>query len=139
MIFTLNLSNEITYKKSDLKFSDIYAFPAGSETCFAYKYYLEDVLLEKELLWSGSREPLSPREKELVEAGFPIAARDEEDLSLPSGKYQLLQTLPLENSSELDRLLLPFTLQGGDGVVYVRFFRENEIETVMQLFFPIQS
>ncbi len=139
MIFTLNLSNEITYKESDIHFDDIYAYPAGSETCFAYRFFLNDVLLEKELLWSGSRAPLSKREKDIVEAGFPLGPREEETLSIPAGKYQMMQTIPVEKSSQLDSIVLPFIAQNGDSVVFIRFFRENEIETVMQLFFPIQG
>lgn len=139
MIFTLNLSNEITYKESNIRFDDIYSYPAGSETCFAYRFHMDDVLLKKELLWSGSRAPLTKREKDLIEAGFPLGPRDGEDLSIPEGKYQMMQTIPVEKCSELDPLVLPFIAQNGDGTVFVRFFRENEIETVMQLFFPIKG
>jgi len=100
---------------------------------------MDDVLLKKELLWSGSRAPLTKREKNLIEAGFPLEPREGEDLSIPDGKYQMLQTIPVEKSSALDPLVLPFIAQNGDGTVFVRFFRENEIETVMQLFFPIKG
>ena len=52
MIFSLNLTHEITYKEEEINFSTIDDMAIGSETCFCYHFYFEDVFLKADLIWS---------------------------------------------------------------------------------------
>lgn len=138
MIFNLNLTTELTYRPDTCSFKDIYSSgKAGSEECFYCHYSFEDVLLQIDILWSGSRAPYTDREKKIIESGLPVPPRDDEKLFIPKGAYRLLQTLPVETLDELKKVLLPFTAEQQDGYFYLRFYRESEIECVMQLFFPV--
>lgn len=136
MIFTLNLSHEITYKEETIYFDTIEGLAVGSETCFCYHFYFDDVCLRTDLIWSGSRKPLTKKEKDIIESGFPPLPRDDENLFIPVGRYSLLQTLPVSDKSKLTRVILPFTSKKQEGKLYVRFIKENVLECVMQLFFP---
>lgn len=136
MIFSLNLTHEITYKEEEINFSTIDDMAIGSETCFCYHFYFEDVFLKTDLIWSGTRKPLTKKEKEIIESGFPPIPRDDEHLFIPVGKYSLLQTIPFDDKSKLIRSILPFTSKKQEGKLYVRFVKENVLECVMQLFFP---
>ena len=77
-----------------------------------------------------------PKEKDIIESGFPPLPRDDEHLFIPVGRYSLLQTVPAVSEGELSRHILPFSASRQEGTVYVRFIKENELECVMQLFFP---
>lgn len=136
MIFTLNLSHEITYKEETIYFDTIEGLDIGSETCFCYHFYFDDVCLRTDLIWSGSKKPLTKKEKDIIESGFPPLPRDDENLFIPVGRYSLLQTLPVSDKSKLTRVILPFTSKKQEGKLYVRFIKENVLECVMQLFFP---
>lgn len=136
MIFSLTLSYELTYREDAVSFETIDSMPVGSETCFAYDFRFDDVFIRTDLIWSGTRKPLTKKEKEIIESGFPPLPREDEHLFIPEGKYALLQSVPVSRESELARHILPFTSTRQEGRVYVRFIKENELECVMQLFFP---
>ena len=136
MIFTLNLSHEITYKEETIDFSTIDNMDVGSETCFCYHYYFDDVFLKTDLIWSGTRKPLTKKEKDIIESGFPPLPRDDENLFIPVGRYSLLQTIPVSDKAMLTKSILPFKTKKQEGKVYVRFVKGNVLECVMQLFFP---
>lgn len=136
MIFNLNLSNELTYYPEECSFRTIYDKEKGSEVCFHYHYSFEDVLLNIKRVWSGAKLPFTSKEKEIIEAGLPLPPKDNETLYIPTGKYKLMQSVPIESEAELRRILLPFTVSEQEGDFYLRFIKESEIECVMQLFFP---
>ena len=136
MVFSLNLSYELTYREAPVNFETIDSLPVGSETCFRYHFFFDDVFIRTKLIWSGTRKPLSKKEKDIIESGFPPLPRDDEHLFIPVGRYSMLQTVPAVSEGELSRHILPFSASRQEGTVYVRFIKENELECVMQLFFP---
>ena len=78
----------------------------------------------------------TPEEKKLIEAGFPAPERAGYSLQLPQGNYQMLQTMPAGTIQELKPVLASSLATRLEGLLYVRFFKENDFETVMQIFSP---
>ena len=94
------------------------------------------MFLNLEKLWSGLRTPFTDEEKKLIEAGFPAPERAGYGLQLPQGNYQMLQTIPAGTIQELKPVLASSLATRLEDLVYVRFFKENDFETVMQIFSP---
>ncbi len=135
MLFSLTLSNAISYKKTEKKESAIYCMERGSELCICLHCFYSDVIFKKEEVWRGERSAYTEEEKRLVESGVRPPEREGYDLSIPEGFYTVYQGLPCEGK-ELDRLI--FSLAGvmSDTLIYARLYRENDFETVFQLFLP---
>lgn len=136
MLFRLSLEQAITYEEGDYSFRDIDNAEAGSDLCFCFRYRYDDVFLNLEKLWSGLRTPFTDEEKKLIEAGFPAPERAGYGLQLPQGNYQMLQTIPAGTIQELKPVLASSLATRLEGLLYVRFFKENDFETVMQIFSP---
>lgn len=138
MLFTVNLASPLTYKAEDNDFSSIHSRPAGSELCYCYRFYYEnDALFALEKLWSGSRTPLSDEEKNVIESGLPALPRPGYDRTVAPGRYRMLQTVPAEDEAMLRKAAFCAAADKREGLMYVRFFKENEFETVMQIFIPL--
>ena len=76
-------------------------------------------------------------EKQKIENGEMPERKEREDFLIPSGMY-LFEQLPfLPDEKDLPRILLPY-ISREDMRVYVRIYKENVLETVMQLLFPIE-
>lgn len=138
----LTLQQPITYKQSEKDFdliaSTFHSRPIGSDACICFHYQVADETLKIDTIWCGEKDPFSVEEKQAIEAGHPIAPRAEETLSLPPGPYTFDQCIPLESLTDIPAFLLPYIMQNGmmAGDVYIRFFKENILEEIMQCFFP---
>ncbi len=137
MLFTLNLAHALEYRADDVDLTSIDDMPIGAETCFAYTFSYDDVIFRMERGWSGSREPFTAQEKAIVEAGEVLPHRPGHDLVIPTGRYRLLQTIPVTDEASLRRTAMPFAGTEASGRLYVRLLKENAFECVMQLFLAI--
>ena len=110
MLFSLNLSNPISYIRQDHGLGDILDMIPGSEVCFCYDFGYDDVIFRISRRWSAFRAPYSDDEKRIIEAGGIPPERCGYGLSIPAGDYSLLQ---------YGRTMMP------DIAVLVRLFRDN--------------
>lgn len=137
----LNLFNPLTYKREEFTFNSllkkILLSPKGSDSFILYSFSYEDCGCTFKKLDSGFKTPLTHEEKERIESGHTPIIRDDEDTSIPSGKY-LFEQYPDLSEEEL----LPITFasitaaKGGEDILYIRLYKENELECVMQAFRP---
>lgn len=58
-------------------------------------------------------------------------------ISLGEGSYLFSQMPVAESAADTTRLLMPFLRNSMKGKVYVRLYKENMLECVMQFFLPI--
>lgn len=134
MLFSLTLQNPIAYRQAEHCLDDIFNLPAGSEICFCFSFHYEDVIFTLEPLWSGEREPATEEEKKMIEKGLPVPPRPGHDRSIPPGRYILVQTLPSQTMEELRLACFQAAGTMRSGCIHVRYLKENDFETVMQLF-----
>ena len=137
MLFTLNLSHPITYRPQEHHAGEIFTLKKGSEFTFCCRYRYEDVFLTLEKKWCGFRSPYTQKEKEMVEDGLTPPPRDGYTLSIPEGKYSLLQIPAPEDEKDILRQARTLPVSKSEGVLYIRFFKENDFESVMQIFLPL--
>ena len=137
MLFTLNLSHPITYRPQEHHAGEIFTLEKGSEFTFCCRYRYEDVFLTLEKKWCGFRSPYTQKEKEMVEDGLTPPPRDGYTLSIPEGKYSLLQIPAPEDEKEILRQARTLPVSKSEGDLYIRFFKENDFESVMQIFLPL--
>jgi len=135
----LTLSNSLTYKETNLSYKTsldtIYSSEIGTDHILYYHYEIEDEKVVLKLIASGVKAPLSQEEKDTIESGLEPLKREEEKLIVAKGSYYFVQTSPAENE-ELLAFLLFAESQSSSGKVYIRFFKENQLEVVMQFLFP---
>ncbi len=135
----LTLVYPLTYtpndKSYDLALKEIYKAPIGTDMIFSYSYEIEDENILFSPLSSGEKAPLSQEEKTVIEQGLPPLKRDGELPFLKSGRYTFSQLPPAESESELP-LLIYGECENNKGEVFIRLFKENTIEVIMQFFFP---
>lgn len=139
LVMNLTLSNSLTYKETNLSYKTsldtIYSSKIGSDHILYYYYEIEDEKVVLKLIASGVKAPLSQEEKDTIESGLEPLKREEEKLIVAKGSYYFVQTSPAENE-ELLAFLLFAESQSSSGKVYIRFFKENQLEVVMQFLFP---
>ena len=82
------------------------------------------------------KDPYTEDERKRIERGESIEQKDDETFVIPDGPYIFEQIPFLPEERELIRVLLPY-LSKTETEVYVRIYKENMLETVMQLLFPI--
>lgn len=139
LVMNLTLSNSLTYKETNLSYKTsldtIYSSEIGTDHILYYHYEIEDEKIVLKLIASGIKTPLSQEEKDTIESGLEPLKREEEKLIVKNGSYYFVQTSPVENE-ELLAFLLFTESQSSSGKVYIRFFKENQLEVVMQFLFP---
>lgn len=136
MLFSVTLSNPISYIAAEHGFTDIEAMAPGSEVCFRYDFGYDDVIFRIDRRWSAYRAPFNEDEKRIIEAGGIPEDRAGYDLSIPSGHYSLLQTLPAQDEASLRTAAMSVAGTSRAGTLYVRFLKESPLECVMQIFVP---
>ena len=136
MLFSLNLSNPISYIRQDHGLGDILDMIPGSEVCFCYDFDYDDVIFRISRRWSAFRAPYSDDEKRIIEAGGIPPERSGYGLSIPAGDYSLLQTVPVDDEKELRSVAMTIAGRYRCGTMYVRMLKENPLECVMQIFVP---
>ena len=137
----LNLFNPLTYKREDFSFNEllkkILLSEKGSDSFILYRFSYNDTGCTFTRIDSGFKTPLTEQEKERIESGRSPMIREDEDTSIPEGRYYFEQYPDLSEEE-----LLPFTFasitaaKGGEDRLYVRLYKENELECVMQAFRP---
>lgn len=139
LVMNLTLSNSLTYKETNLSYKTsldtIYSSEIGTDHILYYHYEIEDEKVVLKLIASGVKTPLSQEEKDTIESGLEPLKREEEKLIVAKGSYYFVQTSPVEDE-ELLAFLLFAESQSSSGKVYIRFFKENQLEVVMQFLFP---
>ncbi len=130
-IFKLTLSSPVYYIKTDKSFSslfeDLFKKERGYDFALLYEFYINDEVLHLSLIDKGIHEHAHTLEEE----------KDPDPgntFSIQKGDYIFTQTIPLERESDIKRSLLPLIGNLKKGKAYIRFFKENQFETVMQFF-----
>ena len=85
-------------------------------------------------LHSGERNGYTEEDRKRIEAGLSPIRKPEETCSIPSGRYLFEQFPAAFSSSDIPRLLLPYATKSGQ--IYIRFFKESILESVMQFMIP---
>ena len=131
----LNLISAMHYRPSektlDGLLAGIDAEERGYDAFIGYSLSFSGDSLSIIQVESGEKAPYSEEERSLIEQGTDIGARDGETISIPSGSYEFIQLPVLFSEKELPKLVLPFSAHARK--IYVRLFKENMLETVMQL------
>jgi hypothetical protein len=135
----LTLSNPLTYRSSDHGYDSavkaVYHADTGTDAVLLYNYEIRDESVYLSLSGAGMKTPLSDKEKKVIESGLTPLVREEEDFFIPAGTYSFSQMAPVEAKSDLP-LLIYADCTKDKGKVYIRLFKENAFETVMQFLFP---
>ena len=134
----LNLIDPLWYIPSDKTFDGIMEALSSAERGYdafvLYSLSLSEDAMVLEKAAAGERNGYSEENRKRIEAGLsPIRSVDETE-SIPSGRYLFEQFPAAFQASDLPRLLLPYATQPGR--VYVRFFKESVLESVMQFMIP---
>ena len=130
----LNLISAMHYRPSektlDGLLAGIDAEERGYDAFIGYSLSFSGDSLSIIQVESGEKAPYSEEERSLIEQGTDIGARDGETISIPAGTYEFMQLPAVFTQSDLPRLLLPYATHARKA--YVRIFKENILETVMQ-------
>lgn len=137
----LNLFNPLTYKREDFSFNQmlkkILLSEKGSDSFILYSFSYSDDGCRLKKLDSGFKTPLTDKEKERIESGHSPIIREDENTSIPEGKYYFEQYPDLSEEELLPLTFASITAaKGGEDRLYVRLYKENELECVMQAFRP---
>ncbi len=134
----LNLIDPLCYIPSEKTFDDIMAALStaerGYDAFILYRLSLSDDAMTLEAISAGERNGYSEENRKRIEAGLSPIRSKEETESIPSGRYLFEQFPAAFMSSDLPRLLLPYATHPGN--VYIRFFKESILESVMQFMIP---
>ncbi len=135
----LTLVYPLTYKQTNKSYSDfinsIYQEEIGLDKILKYTYAIEDETIKLDFVSSGEKSPLTDEEKKVIESGQEPLKRPEENYLINSGKYSFSQLAPVDNEQDLS-LLIFGECEKFSGDVYIRLFKENAFEIIMQFFFP---
>ena len=110
--------------------SRIYKEEPGFETISIYEFEFGDEGLKLSNTENGFK--LGQPSLEPQEDPCPGSS-----ISLGKGSYLFSQMPVAESAAETTRLLMPFLRNSMKGRVYVRLYKENMLECVMQFFLPI--
>ena len=116
--------------------NDRYHFSVLTYGATLYSFGYDDVIFRISRRWSAFRAPYSDDEKRIIEAGGIPPERSGYGLSIPAGDYSLLQTVPVEDEKKLRSVAMTIAGRYRCGTMYVRMFKENPLECVMQIFVP---
>ena len=137
----LTLFNPLTYKREDISFNPLMLkmllAPKGSDSFILYSFSYTDSGCILKQLDSGTKTPLTKEEKERIEMGLSPMIREDENTSIPEGKYIFQQFPDLSEEKLLSTTVAAITAaKGGENLLYVRLYKENELECVMQAVRP---
>ena len=130
----LYLQNSMFYIKSDENLDSfiarIYKEDPGFETISIYDFEFGDEGIKIANNENGFK--LGPPSLEPQPDPCPGNS-----IALKEGSYLFTQMPVPENASDISRLLMPFLRNSMKGKVYVRLYKENMLECVMQFFLPL--
>lgn len=137
----LNLSSPIYLESTKLSLDGLISrsscMEKGYEATVLFRIECDNESITLSQLGAGERNGYTEEEKQKIENGEMPERKESEDFLIPSGMY-LFEQLPfLPDEKDLPRILLPY-ISREDMRVYVRIYKENVLETVMQLLFPIE-
>lgn len=137
----LNLSSPIYLESTKLSLDGLISrsssMEKGYEATVLFRIECDNESITLSQLGAGERNGYTEEEKQKIENGEMPERKESEDFLIPSGMY-LFEQLPfLPDEKNLPRILLPY-ISREDMRVYVRIYKENVLETVMQLLFPIE-
>ncbi len=137
----LNLSSPIYLESTKLSLDGLISrsssMEKGYEATVLFRIECDNESITLSQLGTGERNGYTEEEKQKIENGEMPERKEREDFLIPSGMY-LFEQLPfLPDEKDLPRILLPY-ISREDMRVYVRIYKENVLETVMQLLFPIE-
>ena len=137
----LNLSSPIYLENTKLSLDGLISrsssMEKGYEATVLFRIECDNESITLSQLGEGERNGYTEEEKQKIENGEMPERKESEDFLIPSGMY-LFEQLPfLPDEKDLPRILLPY-ISREDMRVYVRIYKENVLETVMQLLFPIE-
>ena len=131
----LNLISDMHYRPSgktlDGLIEETGRQPAGYDAFAEFSLSFSDEMLSIRAVRTGEKAPYTADEKRLIEQGIDIGAREGESFSIPAGSYDFIQLPVIFGEADLPRILLPYAT--GERKAFIRLFKENIIETVMQL------
>lgn len=130
----LFLQNTMYYERTDEKMNDflnrLFKEDPGFETLSVYEFSFSDEGLKLANTENGMK--FGPPSLEPQKDPCPGKS-----LKLAEGSYLFSQMPIPENEAEAKRLLMPFVRNAMKGKVFVRFYKENILECVMQFFLPL--
>lgn len=137
----LTMFNPLTFKREEISFNQLLVkmlkAEKGSDAFILYSFSFSDTGCNLRQIDSGFKTPLTKEEKERIERGLSPIVREDEDTSIPAGTY-LFEQYP--DLSEEELLSTTFSsiaaAKGGEALLYVRLYKENTLECVMQAFRP---
>ena len=137
----LNLSSPIYLESTKLSLDGLISrsssMEKGYEATVLFRIECDNESITLSQLGAGERNGYTEEEKQKIENGEMPERKESEDFLIPSGMY-LFEQLPfLPDEKDLPRILLPY-ISREDMRVYVRIYKENVLETVMQLLFPLE-
>ena len=137
----LNLSSPIYLENTKLSLDGLISrsssMEKGYEATVLFRIECDNESITLSQLGAGERNGYTEEEKQKIENGEMPERKEREDFLIPSGMY-LFEQLPfLPDEKDLPRILLPY-ISREDMRAYVRIYKENVLETVMQLLFPIE-
>ena len=137
----LNLSSPIYLESTKLSLDGLISrsssMEKGYEATVLFRIECDNESITLSQLGAGERNGYTEEEKQKIENGEMPERKESEDFFIFSGMY-LFEQLPfLPDEKDLPRILLPY-ISREDMRVYVRIYKENVLETVMQLLFPIE-
>ncbi len=135
----LSLISPIYYHPASLTLSEAVSRAdkkdIGYEAIIRYGFSFSDENLSLSVTESGERDGYSEEERARIENGEPIPRKEGEDISLDAGSY-LFEQLPfIPDEKTLPRIILPY-LTTANGEFFIRIYKENPFECVVQLLFP---
>ena len=138
----LELFNPLTYRREETGFNALIrtmlSAPVGTDSFIRYDFTFSDAGAVFSYRDSGMKTPLSDGEKKRIESGLSPLVRDDEDTAIPSGRYAFEQYPDLSEESMLTMTLAGIIgFSGAQNTVYVRLYKENALELVMQAFRPL--
>ena len=107
----------------------------GYDAAIRYSYSFQDEKLELKQQESGERNGYTEAEKAVIESGGRLDRKENEDMEIPASSY-LFEQLPfIPEEADLPRIILPY-LEKRSGTFFLRLYKENILECVVQLLFP---
>ena len=133
----MNLTNPLWYTATEDSIEEIMdsfsTTSPGTDAAVLITFDFHDSM-NLRTLRAGMRGSYTEEERRLMEKGSTLPQPSGMDFSIPEGSYDFSQ-LPFPLSSDdLCRLLLPYAVYKKD--LYIRFFKESTMESVIQVFIP---
>lgn len=140
----LTLAHPLTYKRERFSFNQLIramlSEPTGTDSFIKLKIGYNDSGAVFEYLDSGKKTPLTKEEKDRIEAGFSPIIRSTDNTEIPAATYYFEQFPDLSEESLLTITLAGLMSRKSDSdVIFLRLYKENSLELIMQGFRPCTS